>query len=438
LSVDIISSAQEETRRPAYRPAIPPPPQPYRTQIVDHLGLVAGMCDEVGIGDVLDHATQHNPDMRDLTVGEAVNAMGLNGLGGINQALYLGPHGFQNNPTARLISLRVPPTQLNEDALGRAVDTLDDDGVTELYSLMAATAAQRLGLASRVAHLDRTSLHVDGRYHSDEEPAEHVMHIPRGDSREHRPALNHVLLDVVVEHQAGIAVLMKPLSGHRRDGHDFGQIITEHLMPVPITSGTTCRVADRARYRAENLQKLAETRTLWLTRVPAPLSEAPAVLAQAAPQTMAPLTEGDRYHGGRSSDGGIEPRWALIHSEARPPPAQRAVDQPLLKHREQEGNAFKQRCRTVFACEADAQQALATFAQGWQTTFVAQRTIRPTPHDAKRGRPGQGTHPDQVVYQREGALAMRLAARQALIDQHRCCILATNALDDTLVLPPEL
>ena len=29
--------------RHAYRPAIPPQPQPYRTQVFDHLGLVAGM-----------------------------------------------------------------------------------------------------------------------------------------------------------------------------------------------------------------------------------------------------------------------------------------------------------------------------------------------------------------------------------------------------------
>jgi hypothetical protein len=167
------------------------------------------------------------------------------------------------------------------------------------------------------------------------------------------------------------------------------------------------------------------------------LSEAQAVLAQADPQTMAPLTEGYRYHGVRSSYGGIEQRWALIHSEARQPQAQRAVDKQLLKHSEQEGKAFKQRCRTVCAGEAEAQQALATFAQGLQATFVAQNTIRPTPHDAKRGRPGHGTHPDQGVYQLDGALALRVAARQARIDQHRCCILATTELDDTLVLPQE-
>jgi transposase len=98
----------------------------YRSQVLDHLGLVAGMFDELGLGDVIDQATQQHPEMRDLTVGEAVKAMVLNGLGFINQALYLVPRFFQNKPTSRLISPRVAPEQRNDDALGRALDTLYD------------------------------------------------------------------------------------------------------------------------------------------------------------------------------------------------------------------------------------------------------------------------------------------------------------------------
>lgn len=120
------------------------PDQPmYHSQVLDHLGLVAGMFDELGSGDVLDHATHQNPEMRDLTVGEAVKAMGLNGLGFINQALYLVPRFFHNKPTSRRISPRVRPAQLNDDALGRTLDSLSDHGVTALYRLMAATAAER-------------------------------------------------------------------------------------------------------------------------------------------------------------------------------------------------------------------------------------------------------------------------------------------------------
>jgi transposase len=278
--------------RPSYRPAIPPPPPLYRTQLLDHLGLVAGMFDALSIGDVLDQATHQHPAMRDLTVGEAVKALVRHGLGFIHPALDLVPRFFQHKPTSRLISPRVPPPQRNDDALGRAFDTLYAAGLTALYSLMAATAAQRLGLAPRLAHLDSTSLHVDGRYNSDEEPDASLLHITRGDSRDHRPDLNQVMLDLVVEHPAGMPVLMKPLSGHRSDVHDFGQIITDHLTPWQITYGIPCLVADSALESAANLQKLAETRTTWSTRVPATLSEAQAVLAQADPQTMTPLTEG--------------------------------------------------------------------------------------------------------------------------------------------------
>jgi hypothetical protein len=171
------------------------------------------------------------------------------------------------------------------------------------------------------------------------------------------------MLDLIVEHQAGIPVLMKPLSGNSSDAHDFGQLITDHMAQLQTTYGMTFLVADSALYSAENLQKLAATRLKWITRVPATLREAQAVLAQVDPQTMAPLMEGYRYRVVPSSYGGVEQRWVLIYSEPRQPQAQRTVDKHLLKHSEQEVKAFKQLCRTAFACEADAQQALVTFAQ---------------------------------------------------------------------------
>src|SRR5262245_43436008 len=136
-----------------------PDQPPYRSQVLDHLGLVAGMFDELGIGEIIDQATHQNPEMRDLTVGEAVKAMVLNSLGFINQALYLVPRFFDTKPTYQLVSPCVTSQQLNDDALGRALDTLYAHGVTELYSLLAATAAERLGLAPRCIHLDTTSFH---------------------------------------------------------------------------------------------------------------------------------------------------------------------------------------------------------------------------------------------------------------------------------------
>jgi transposase len=204
------------------------------------------MFDELGIGNIIDQATQQNPAMRDLTVGEAVKAMVLKGLGFINQALSLVTRFFQHNPTSRLIAPRGIPAQLNDDALGRALDTLYAYGVTELYSLIATTAAQRLRLAPPFAHLASTSFHVAGRYHSNEEPEEHLMHLPRGYSRDPRPDRTQVRLDLMVEHPAGLPILLKPLSGHSSDAQDFGKIIKASVAPLQITYGTTFLVAASA------------------------------------------------------------------------------------------------------------------------------------------------------------------------------------------------
>jgi len=145
------------------------------------------MFEELGIGEVTDQATQHNPEMRLVTAGQAVKAMVLNGLGFVNQQLYRVPQFVRNKPTPRLLAPAITAEHLNDAMLGRALETLYAYGVTELYRLMAATAAQRLGLSPTFAHLDSTSFHGDGRYNRGAEPDEQVIHrtVPIGGGRRH-------------------------------------------------------------------------------------------------------------------------------------------------------------------------------------------------------------------------------------------------------------
>jgi transposase len=164
--------------------------------------------------------------------------------------------------------------------------------VTELYRLLAATAAERLGLTPRFVPLDTTSFHVDGRDNSDEEPAEQVVPITRGYSRDHRPDFKQVMLELMVEHQAGIPLLMKPLSGNSRDTQGFGEAVRLHVKQWQTTDGLTSLVADSALYREANLEKLAQTQMQWITRVPATLRDAQTALAQADPPAMVSLQEG--------------------------------------------------------------------------------------------------------------------------------------------------
>jgi transposase len=340
-------------------------PHPDRSQIFDHLGLVAGMFDALGIGEVMDRATQQHPETRMVTAGPAVNAMVLNGLGFVNQPRDLGPRFFQDTPRSRrLAPVLIDAQPLHDDPRGRALDTLDDGDVTALSRRMAATAAERLRRAAPCAHRDRTSCHVDGRYHRAEEPAAQVVHRTPGSSRDPRPDRNQVRLELMIEPQAGMPVLMTPLRGNSRDAPAFGRLVKEPMAPWHTPSGTPALVAESALDRETNRQPLAKTQRTWMTRVPATLPDAPATLAQADLQTMAPLTDGDRAHLWSSTSGGVAQRWVLIDSAHRPPQAQHTVGRPLRTPGAQEVHAFQPLCRSTLACAAEAQQALATCTPG--------------------------------------------------------------------------
>jgi transposase len=197
-------------------------------------------------------------------------------------------------------------------------------------------------------------------------------------------------------------------------------------------------VADSALSSTENLQTLAKTGRPWIPRVPATITEAQDALAHADPETMEPLGEGYRYPMLASTYGGVPQRWMLCDSAQRRPQAQHSVDQPWRQQSEAAAQAFQTLCRTPFACEADAQQALATFAHGVQAASLYEGTLQPRRRYGKRGRPGQDALPPQGVSHLTGALTSSLAAHEALVAPQSCLILAINELDEPLGLPPEL
>jgi transposase len=78
-------------------------PQEYSSKTLDHLGLVAGMCQEIGIAEVInEYCPSESPDQI-VSTGKALEAMILNGLGFVNKRLYLIPHFFRDKPIALLL-----------------------------------------------------------------------------------------------------------------------------------------------------------------------------------------------------------------------------------------------------------------------------------------------------------------------------------------------
>ena len=162
-------------------------PALYRSHNLDHLGLVAALYDELGIGTLIDSLIPQDLEQRHVSIGQAVKAMVINGLGFTQSPLYLTPQFFEDKPIERLIAPNVQAEQLNDTTLGRAMDDIFQHGVSELFGQISMKAVGILGLVCRIAHADTTSFHTDGVHNSNDEPEDGVVHITKGYSPRSSP-----------------------------------------------------------------------------------------------------------------------------------------------------------------------------------------------------------------------------------------------------------
>ena len=398
----------------------------YERRNLGHLGLVAGIFEELGIGEAIDRMIPQEREKRVVSVGQAVKALVLNGLGFVNQRLYLVPHFFQDKPTERLIGAGIRPEHLNDDVTGRALERLYEHDVTTVYARLASQAVRRLGLTPRFGHLDTTSFHVDGQYHSDTPPEAGVIHITRGYSRDHRPDLNQVVLELIAENQAGIPLWRAPLSGNCDDKTSLRATVKAHLGQLRADEGLGYVVADSALYTAETLRALAGM--AWITRVPETLNAAREAIQAAAPRLMRSLDKMS-LQGQAAEMASVKQRWVGVYSPQAYQRALKSVNRQCEKQSEADLKAFEALCRRDFACPADAKKALAAFEKGRWLCAVPDFTVVEVPHYPKRGRPCQGQAPKALTYRIEGALASRPEQRTLRRHRKSCFILATHPLD---------
>jgi len=402
----------------------------YASYTLDHHGLVAGMVDELGLVEKIDAMIPQDLGQRHVSVGMAVKAMILIGLGFVPRALYLTPDFFEGKPVGRLLGPGITAEMLNDDALGRGMDAIYEFGVEPFYFLLASGAVKQLGLSGAGGHLDSTSFHVDGEYNSgDGSAAEGVIHIRQGYSRDHRPDLNQVVLQLVSESQAGIPLLMAAAGGNVNDQAGFLGLIQRHKAQLE-GGGLQYLVADSALYTEKSLRELGEM--TWVSRVPETFDSAREIIHAVAGELA---DEGGEmaWRTLCTVEAGVRQRWLVVHSRAARHRTEKTLEKKHLKQGEAELKAFDRLRRQDFACEADAQAALEAFAKGLKLTLIHEgRIVRQTIPTKKRRRTESQGH-ETVRYAVEGQLASRVDVHTRQLLRKSCFIVATNDTEGTVL-----
>jgi transposase len=398
-----------------------------RVQDLDHCGIIAGICDEMGLVEEINRLLGTHPQ-EIISPGQVVKAMILNGLGFVSAPLYLFEKFFVGKATEHLLGEGIRPEHLNDDRLGRVLDKLYAKGLTEMFVTIALAAAKCFGVDLHSLHLDSSSMHVDGNYYSTTEAGAETggIKITYGYSRDHRPDLKQFVVDLICSGDGDIPLYLRVGDGNEADSAMFAKLVREFRQQWQIDA---LFVADAALYTAENLAQMNQLR--WVSRVPATLKDAQDLLINLHPDALVPselsgykiAAVGDRY-------SGISQRWLLVESQARLESDLAQLDKQIAKKLASGATGLRRLLREQFACQPDALQAATKFDGALPFHQLADvEAIEVVQHQG-RGRPKK----DSLAQKHYQLRATLVPDEQAIaIQQQRAgrFILATNVLDSS-------
>lgn len=397
-----------------------------KTFRLDHLGLVAGVCEELKIEEKINRLIDGSDPRRIVKCGKAVVAMVLNGLGFVGKSLYMTPTFFENLPVQRLLGENITAQNLNDDTLGKALDEISDYGATELFANIALEIACEHKLMGNSAHLDSTSMSMEGEYNTQEDGTINITH---GFAKQ-RPDLKQFIVQMVVTGPADLPIWHETLDGNTSDKASFSETIqtVEQFKSELLGGHKLMWVADSALYSAESILQLKTVS--WISRVPENIKEAKTIISKKYEEAdWTEYTDRYKYIPHKSSYGGIEQRWLLVYSKD----AYECEAKTFTKNLEKKWEACKKELwhlgNQEFCCQKDAENEFKKIEKRHPFFSISYECKEELKY-AKKGRPSiQNPSIGSVWYVKATFQKNEVAIENELNTKGRF-ILATNDLDE--------
>jgi len=406
----------------------------YRQKIIQHLGIVAGICNEIKLIQTID-AYIHKPK-RKITVGQAVQSMILNALGFSNRAMYLHPEYYRKRPVELLVGENIGPDDLNDDCLGSALDALYESGLTELFYKIAANALWKYKINHRFVHLDTTSFSLHGKYDKHDETNDtEIIRITKGYSKDNNPDLNQVIVSLMCAYKTSIPLWIETLSGNSQDKISFPKAIKKFKKEFQ-NKEMPYFVADSALYTQEGLKQISDIK--WVTRVPETLKLAKNAIKETDKANMQPSSTPYYYFKEISREyAGIKQRWVIIYSEKAYEKEYATLVKNINKENDKKGKELWHLGNKLFACEKDAIKAVKTFNKKLKYHLV-KYSVEVKNYFKRRGRPDKKIKPAGQEWYISGCLVINPQAVGDAQNRKGFFIIATNELDRNIISPEQL
>lgn len=385
--------------------------------------LVAALCEELGLGEIINRLVTWDEKQCSLSPGTLAKAVLINIMDD-RQALWRVEEYFAQRDTEALLGKGVTPDLLNDDALGRMLDRIAAAGPKQVFTQVVLAAIKTHHLDLRHVHADTTSWSVAGAY---SKPGN--LKITYGHSKDARPDLKQIMFGLTVNRE-GVPILGQVLGGNTSDKTWNQDTIGElrNLLSAKQLAEVVY-VADAAMVTKTNLALLAQQQLQFVSRLPANfgLIEELKQAAWAAGNwtVVGALTEKKEAAQYRVQEFyrdlyGRPYRFLVVHSDQLDARKEHTLKRLVQRERQELEAVVAALQQQTFDCLADAERAAQDFkAAGPERLHPVHVEVREVKEVKRgRGRPHKDAEPPVAIHFRIQASVMepdpeRLAAWRA-------------------------
>lgn len=401
----------------------------YSVERIDHSGIVAGTIKDLGLIERIDSYLGLY-EGETLSAGETVAGMILNGLGFSNKPLSLTPLFFQNCPLSLLFREGVNADDFNRFKIGRVLDRLHKFGTEALFSHIAVDVCKQEYINCLFNHSDTSALSLTGEYLPDSD--EQAISITHGHSKDHRPDLKQVMLEMMVTQDGGIPILFKSLDGNSSDNTVFQERAAALIKEFEQSETPRYIVADCKIYTQKNARNLSKL--LFITRIPQNIQEVEGVTLQAldTADEWLECDDGRKVKAFNVEHYDIKQRWLVVSSETSREKAVRKIEKKIKKEKVKIRKEIFHLQADRFHCAEDAIKAGGKLAGGWKTHSLLSYEIIELKRYKGKGRPKKGEQPVAVDYQIVLAAQLDNDKVDRLQKIAECYVIGTNIPEEYL------
>ena len=404
---------------------------------IDHLGIIAGLIDEIGIVETINSKLGIDPREK-ISAGVLVKAILINGLGFVSRPLYLFSQFFDDKGIKILLGEDVESDYINDDKIGRVMDKLYKNGLNSLFIEIVLSVIKKFKIDIKYSHLDATSFHLHGNYNNEESKdkspeviKQRPIIITKGYSRDHRPDLKQVVLDLITSSDGDIPLLMRVGDGNEADKAIFGKILVEFKKQIFFDSIMVC---DSALYSQENIQLIQHLK--WISRVPMTIKKAKELVqsleieevdSEEKKKRLALKLDGYKWKEEIVYYGGIKQVWLVVESEKRKNSDLKKLEKKLKKENEKVDKLLKELKKEDFETIEQARYKLKGINKKLKLFGIKEINLIETKDSSNK-----------TIYKIEGEGYEKTEEIEIQKKQAGRFILATNLVDDNKLKPEEV